>query len=201
MPHSHKHILNRFLFLAILLSMIMTGLGIAQDAQAIDPVSFLSDPVTEAYVHYKYDYLVVPSNTSANLTLYWTDATWAQLLIVDWHLIGFPNETDYGRVWMSLQLELMDTTFAWQNFTIDVVALDVMLMPDYAELIPLLLALVFCIFLFIVGIKDHSLWLLAGPIWLICGLTIFIQYDVIFMYVGLGLGLVLFLRGAYDVYK
>jgi len=67
--------------------------------------------------------------------------------------------------------------------------------------VTLMLALIFGLMLIAMGFRDKTWWLLAGPIWIIEGLTVFLQYDVVFMYVGLGLGLVLFLRGAYDVYK
>lgn len=65
----------------------------------------------------------------------------------------------------------------------------------------LALALLFCILLLGIGFKDKTFWLLAGPVWIVCGLAVFLDYDVVFMFVSVGIGLVLLLRGAYDVYK
>jgi hypothetical protein len=171
----------------------------ADNAKANPDLSFLSTPTTEAYAYYKYDYEIIPSNSSANLTLYWTDATWTQLFIINYHLVGFPDEGDFGRVWMSLRLELMDTEYAWQNFTIDVVALDVMLAPNYDVILPILIAFIFCVLLLAVGFKEPGFWILAGPVWIICGLTIFITYGDVFLLASIGVGMVLFIEGVLGI--
>lgn len=63
------------------------------------------------------------------------------------------------------------------------------------------LALIFCILLLMIGFKDKTFWLLAGPIWIISGIAIFMEYSQWFMVMGAGLGIVLLMRGAYEVYK
>lgn len=63
------------------------------------------------------------------------------------------------------------------------------------------LALIFCILLLMIGFKEKMFWLLAGPVWVICSISIFMPYHELFMIMGAGLGMSLILMGAYDVYK
>lgn len=65
----------------------------------------------------------------------------------------------------------------------------------------LALALIFCILLLMIGFKDKTFWLLGGPVWIISGVAIFMPYDQWFMVMSAGLGIVLLMRGAYEVYK
>jgi len=65
----------------------------------------------------------------------------------------------------------------------------------------LMLAMVFCIVLLWVGFKDKMFWLLAGPVWIICAVGIFMPYHQLFMVMGAGLGIVLLMRGAYEVFN
>jgi len=69
------------------------------------------------------------------------------------------------------------------------------------SIISLLAALTFCVLLMMVGFKDPTFWLLAGPVWILSGIAIFMEYSEWFMVMGAGLGIVLLMRGAYDVYK
>jgi len=57
------------------------------------------------------------------------------------------------------------------------------------------LALVFGIMLMAFGFKRREFWVLAGPVWIISGLTIFISYGVVFLLASIGLGLVLLIEG------
>ena len=57
------------------------------------------------------------------------------------------------------------------------------------------LALVFGGLLIAMGFKQREFWILAGPVWIICGLTIFISYGVVFLLVSVGLGIVLMFKG------
>jgi hypothetical protein len=61
----------------------------------------------------------------------------------------------------------------------------------------LALALVFGFMLIAMGFKRSEFLILAGPIWIISGLTIFINYEPtpLFALVGIGLGLVLMFKG------
>ena len=67
------------------------------------------------------------------------------------------------------------------------------------SIIMLLLALVVGFGFLIVGFKLHELWILAGIIWIVSGLTIFIPFGGAFLYVigitGIGLGIVLMFKG------
>jgi len=57
------------------------------------------------------------------------------------------------------------------------------------------MSLLFGFGLLMAGFKYRELWILAGPIWIICGLTIFISYGVVFLLVSIGLGIVLMFKG------
>ena len=59
----------------------------------------------------------------------------------------------------------------------------------------LALALVFGFMLMGMGFKRSEFLILAGPVWIISGLTIFIDYGVVFLLVSVGLGLVLMFKG------
>ena len=62
----------------------------------------------------------------------------------------------------------------------------------------LALALIFCVMLMALGFKEKYFWVLAGPVWIITGLTIFIDYGVVFLLSSVGLGMVLLITGAYN---
>ena len=55
--------------------------------------------------------------------------------------------------------------------------------------------------LLMAGFKERTLWLLAGPCWVLCGLMVFMDYGDAFMMMSVGLGVFLFIKGAYDVSK
>jgi hypothetical protein len=62
----------------------------------------------------------------------------------------------------------------------------------------LVLALIFGIMLLILGFKHKVFFALAGPCWILMGIAIFKQYDEAFMYMSVGLGMIVFAWGAYD---
>ena len=61
----------------------------------------------------------------------------------------------------------------------------------------LALALVFGFMLIAMGFKRSEFLVLAGPVWIIAGLTVFINYGPfpLFMLVSVGLGMVLMFKG------
>lgn len=61
----------------------------------------------------------------------------------------------------------------------------------------LALALVFGFMLMGMGFKRSEFLVLAGPVWIICGLTVFSSYGPypLFLLVSVGLGLVLMFKG------
>lgn len=62
----------------------------------------------------------------------------------------------------------------------------------------LALAMIFCLILLVIGVRENMFWILAGPVWIVCGLTIFINYGIIFELSSIGLGMGLFIMGAYN---
>lgn len=65
----------------------------------------------------------------------------------------------------------------------------------------LALGLIFGFMLMAIGFKNKLFWLVAGPAWILFGITIFMAYDVSFMYMSIGLGLALLFMGAYDALR
>lgn len=59
----------------------------------------------------------------------------------------------------------------------------------------LALALVFGFMLIAMGFKRSEFLILAGPVWIISGLTIFIDYGIVFLMVSVGLGIALMFKG------
>jgi hypothetical protein len=59
----------------------------------------------------------------------------------------------------------------------------------------LALALVFGFMLMGIGFKRSEFLILAGPVWIISGLTIFINYGIVFLMISVGLGIVLMFKG------
>jgi len=63
------------------------------------------------------------------------------------------------------------------------------------------MAILFCMMLLVLGMKEKMFWILAGPVWIICGLTIFITYGDVFLLASIGIGIVLFLEGVLGIAK
>jgi hypothetical protein len=61
------------------------------------------------------------------------------------------------------------------------------------------LALIFGFMLLALGMRQKMFWVLAGPVWIISGLTIFISYGVVFLLSSVGLGMVLLIMGVMSV--
>jgi len=59
----------------------------------------------------------------------------------------------------------------------------------------LALALVFGFMLMGIGFKRSEFLILAGPVWIISGFTIFINYGIVFLMISVGLGIVLMFKG------
>jgi len=186
---TRNKILRYAVFIGLLMSMTNNVLHEGSSkAQAVAP-SFLSTPVLTADLNQEYDYEIIPSNYSATIMIWWTDSSWASFYLTSWHLIGFPNETDIGLAHISLRMNL-SSEYTWQNFTVVVQELD-----RTPEFVNLTLAFTFGFGLMAAGFKRNEFFILAGPVWIICGLTIFITYGVVFLLVSVGLGLVLMFKG------
>ena len=118
---------------------------------------------------------------------------WLSLNLTTMQLEGVPTVNGSYDV----NLSVTDTVGAvsWYNFTITVDLND----ADTVSVLALILALAFCIILLMAGFKERTLWLLAGPCWMVCGFLVFMDYGQAFMLMSLGLGMFLMLKGAFDV--
>ena len=167
--------------------------GISQNARAVPTLAFLSDPILEADLNQMYDYEIITNNYSAEIEVWWTDATWASFYLTSWHLRGFPNETDIGLAHFILRM-WNATEVAWQNFTVIVQPVDY-----NAKYLELGMGFIFCFGLLFVGFKRNEFMIMAGPIWIIVALTVFIDYGDVFLLAGIGIGIVLFLTGVLKI--
>lgn len=163
-----------------------------------DAPYFTTSPVTEAVVNetYIYDFEAADNNSDA----------------LEFDMSSSPSET---KLWLSYntssgQLEGLPTTngsfdvnlsctdtvgaTTWQNFTIVVDLND----ADTVSVLKFIIALVFCFGFMAVGFKEKALMILAGFCWMICGVAVFLDYGPEFMVMGVGLGMVLLLKGVYD---
>ena len=144
------------------------------------------------------------------LTLYEYDITqvyWDELAIdsapywlniYDGSLKGIPGENETGIYNISLTLTWNDMA-TYQNFTLVVCAEEIS--PYQFASFELAIALCFCFGIMLAGFKERMLLILAGLVWMVCGIAIFIDYGDVFLYVSVGLGASLLFKGAYDVWK
>ncbi len=152
-----------------------------------------SSPKLTAHVNETYSYQPIASYLKyAKLT--WTlhtNATGLNISSTTGKITGIINKT--GVYYVNLTAVASGIT-TWQNYTLSAVSGA---LTD-TEIFTIILALFFGFALLMVGLKRHEFWLLAGPVWIVCGLTIFIGYGVVFLLTSVGLGMVLFIMGAYD---
>ena len=113
-------------------------------------------------------------------------------------LKGIPSENETGLYNISLTLTWNDMA-TYQNFTLVVCAEEIS--PYQLAGFELAIALCFCFGIMLAGFKERMLLIMAGFVWMVCGIAIFIDYGDAFLYVSVGLGAALLFKGAYDVWK
>jgi hypothetical protein len=92
------------------------------------------------------------------------------------------------------------TYSGWSMVTFNVTGTEtVVIVSDTTTILTFILALSFGFGLMALGFKDKVLFILAGFVWIFCGIAIYVVYDPAFMYMSIGLGLILLFEGAYDV--
>lgn len=133
------------------------------------------------------DELIYSIDSSNSDTKAWLTLNYSTLL-----LEGVPTVNGSYDVNLSVTDGLITS---WYNFTITVDLND----ADTVSVLALILALSFCTLLLAAGFKERSIWILAGPCWMLCGILVFLDYGDAFMMMSVGLGLFLMIKGAYDV--
>ena len=156
------------------------------------------------------EFTSIPWVKACPLTLYEYDVTqlyWDELAIdsapywlniYDGVLKGIPGENETGIYNISLTLTWNDMV-TYQNFTLVVCAEAIS--PYQFASFELAIALCFCFGIMLAGFKERMLLILAGLVWMVCGIAIFIDYGDAFLYISIGLGASLLFKGAYDVWK
>jgi hypothetical protein len=162
--------------------------------------TFTTEPILTGMVNVSYAYAPNATDINSDTLIYSIEASpdatkaWLTYNVSTGYLEGIPTINGSYAVNLSIADGLLTT---YQNFTIEVDLND----ADTVSLLALMIGLVFCFGLLFVGFKEKSIWLLAGPVWILCGITIFYDYGDLFLIAGVGLGLFLFIKGAYDVSK
>jgi hypothetical protein len=59
-----------------------------------------------------------------------------------------------------------------------------------------LLSLSFCFIFLFVGLKHPIFFVFGGMVWIVCALTLFVDYGFVFEMIGLGVGVMCLLEGA-----
>lgn len=161
---------------------------------------FTFEPVLTGMVNVSYACPISAEDNNSDDLIYSIDQSdigtleWLSLNLTTMQLEGTPTVNGSYDVNLSVTDGLATT---WSNFTITVDLND----ADTVSVLALILALAFCTILLMAGFKERTLWLLAGPCWMICGIAVFLDYGDAFMMMSVGLGLFLFIKGAYDVSK
>jgi hypothetical protein len=139
---------------------------------------------------YTYETNLSTTASPGQVYTFTSNATWLSWDSTDLAVYGTPDSV-FGGHWYYVNISVADGMLStYQNYTVLVVPVETL--QDY---IPLLMALLFGFGLLMAGFKYRELWILAGPVWIICGLTIFIPYGVVFLLVSVGLGIVLMFKG------
>ena len=161
----------------------------------IEPLpEFTSIPWVKACPLTLYEYAITQTywdTLALDSAPYW-------LNIYDGVLKGIPGENETGIYNISLTLTWNDMV-VYQNFTLVVCAEEIS--PYQFASFELAIALCFCFGIMLAGFKERMLLILAGLVWMVCGIAIFIDYGDAFLYISFGLGASLLFKGAYDVWK
>ena len=162
---------------------------------------FTFTPVLEGMVNVSYACPISANDNNSDDLIYSIDSSSIETLAwLSWNATSMQLEgvpTVNGS--FDVNLSVTDTVGAvsWANFTITVDLND----ADTVSVLALILGLAFCTLLLMAGFKERTIWLLAGPCWVLCGLMVFMDYGDAFMMMSVGLGVFLFIKGAYDVSK
>jgi hypothetical protein len=96
-----------------------------------------------------------------------------------------------------LHVEVKDgISSVWQNYTLTVAGTAGQLSDT--QIFTIILALVFGFGFTFIGLRRKEFWILAGPVWIISGLEIFLPYGTVFLLASVGFGMALFMMGVYD---
>jgi len=155
---------------------------------------FTSEPENQTYVNESYEYLpTTQDNNSDELTFSLVDSpSWLSVNATTGRLNGTPTTNSTYDVHLQVTDGLIT---GWQNFTITVDLSD----PDTVALLEFVIAIIFGFGTIWMGFKERMFWILSGFLWIFCGIAVFVDYGAAFMYMSIGLGLILLFEGAYDV--
>lgn len=161
---------------------------------------FTSTPILEGMVNVSYSYVPVAADNNSDTLIYSLDESpietlgWLSLNLTTGALEGTPTVNGSYAVTLSVTDGLLTT---YQNFTITVDLNN----ADTVSVLALVIGLVFCFGFLVLGFREKLLWLLAGPVWIICGISIFYDYGGAFMIASVGLGIAVFVMGAKDALR
>jgi hypothetical protein len=65
----------------------------------------------------------------------------------------------------------------------------------------LALTLIFCFSFLLIGMKNPIYLVLAGIVWLVSALSVFIDYGQLFLFIGLGVGIITLFEGGMKLAK
>jgi len=160
---------------------------------------FITSPELNAIVNMTYQYSPNATDNNFDVLIYSIDASPSET--TDWLSFNVSTGTIEGTPTIigeyDVNLSVMDTlgVTTWQNYSITVDLSD----SDVVSLLALIIALCFCFGIMLAGFKEKILMLLAGFVWIACGVAIYIDYGDLFMYMSVGLGSVLLIKGAIDL--
>lgn len=63
----------------------------------------------------------------------------------------------------------------------------------------LALSLIFCVIFLALGLKDHFFMVIGGIVWIGVAFAVFINYGDLFFIVGFGVGILMMIRGGYEI--
>jgi hypothetical protein len=157
--------------------------------------SFSSSPKLNATANHTYSYGPTVHNPS-NYSLSWYLVTNATGVTIN-QFTGLVQGSINASGTPYLHVEVKDgISSVWQNYTLTVAGTAGQLSDT--QIFTIILALVFGFGFTFIGLRRKEFWILAGPVWIISGLEIFLPYGTVFLLASVGFGMALFMMGVYD---
>ncbi len=155
-----------------------------------DAPLFTSEPVLQGLYSQNYTYYAIATDARGTVTYSLTS-----------NLYGLAIDSTTGKVtkvapvqngtW-TVSISATDGNYTtWQNYSLVIDPMS----PGTQSLITLLLGLIFAFAFLFLGMKNPVFLMLAGIVWILASLTIFITYGSLFLLVGLGVGFIGMIEG------
>lgn len=142
------------------------------------------------YEDYSYDVNATDRENQSQLVYVMTSDLPGLSINATTGVISISHNIENGTFYIHITVSDGNHT-AYQNYTLVVSPLD----AKTNALVILGLTLLIAFGLTLIGLKRREFWIMAGPVWIVSGLTVFEPYGILFLFTGIGLGIALLYEG------